>query len=208
MVGDKWQRPCFDDKPELRARAECSHPDCCSSLESMEHILTFCEAPGQKLIWSLVRELFTKKSGGRQLPYPSIGLVIACGTPSFKDENRRRNTGLERLFTILVSEAARLIWILRCERVLGDKGAHTDNEVHNRFVAALNARLKMDRITSDVRRWGKKAIPPQKVIQTWCGLLENEKSLPQDWTSMRHEGVLVGIRPRREDAQEGVMDIR
>jgi hypothetical protein len=208
MVGDRWRRPCFDDKPELRVRAECSHPDCCSSLELMEHILTFCKAPGQKLIWALVRNLFTKKSGGREIPYPSIGLVIACGTPLFKDKQGCCNAGLECIFTILVSEAVRLIWVLRCERVLGEKGTHTKNKVHNRFVAALNARLKTDRITSDIRFWGKKAIPPQNVAQTWQGLLKNEKSLLQDWTSMRHEGVLVGIRPRRKDAQEEVRDIR
>ncbi|EEB96676.1 hypothetical protein MPER_04149, partial [Moniliophthora perniciosa FA553] len=57
MVGDKWLRKNFQN--EVQERAYCQY--CNGKLESMEHIMTECEAPGQDLIWSLAEKLWKKK---------------------------------------------------------------------------------------------------------------------------------------------------
>ncbi|KAF8490807.1 hypothetical protein F5888DRAFT_1950880, partial [Russula emetica] len=60
--------------------------------------------------------------------------------------------GAKRLLQILLSEAAHLIWVLRCERVIQDEEneerTHTDREIRTRWFKAINARLTEDKITA------------------------------------------------------------
>jgi hypothetical protein len=55
MVGSNWLRPGF--APEYQERSECKS---CHKTETMEHILTECEAPGQKEIWALAEAMWSK----------------------------------------------------------------------------------------------------------------------------------------------------
>lgn len=59
MVGNKWLRPSYN--LEQQSRAECSH---CNTLETMDHILTKCETPGQSEIWEAARTLWEKNYEG------------------------------------------------------------------------------------------------------------------------------------------------
>jgi ribonuclease HI len=75
----------------------------------------------------------------------------------------------------------------------------TETEVHNKWVLAMNNRLKLDCDMTDDRRSEKKAIPVKTVLCTWTGVLEGKDELPTDWTGVAE--VLVSIRPKRQ--QEG-----
>jgi hypothetical protein len=72
---------------------------------------------------------------------------------------------------------------------------HSEDEIHNRWVAKINHRLSIDKMLSSESRFEKKAIPVQLVIDTWKGTLAEEQTLPNNW--VRQSGVLVGIRSRR-----------
>lgn len=61
---------------------------------------------------------------------PSLGNALGCGLANFTTEEKPL-TGKNRLYKILVSESAFLIWKLRCERAIGDK-THSETEIHNR----------------------------------------------------------------------------
>ncbi|KAJ7580281.1 hypothetical protein C8J56DRAFT_728289, partial [Mycena floridula] len=99
--------PGFDD------RGICS---ICSTTESLKHILTRCTAPGQELVWDMVENLWERKTGRRLRP--SFGEIIACGSmKEIRTPKGRTKTGTMRLFRIVVSESAHLIWRLRNERV-------------------------------------------------------------------------------------------
>ncbi|KAG1864352.1 hypothetical protein F4604DRAFT_1517302, partial [Suillus subluteus] len=63
--------------------------------------------------------------------------------------------------------------------------------IFNRWVHAINMRLKFDRLLTDSMRYGKKAIKIDTVLQTWSGLLNNEDSLLDNW--IQQAGVLVGM---------------
>jgi hypothetical protein len=123
-----------------------------------------------------------------------IGYLIG-----FKDDKGKTDIGKTRLLKVLITEAAHLIWKIRCERAIQrgnepDK-RHTEAEIENKWNAAINTRLKMDRLHTDKIRYGKRAIQEKIVLQTWSRVLENEGNLPDNW--IQSTGVLVGSVSRR-----------
>jgi ribonuclease HI len=97
----------------------------------MEHILSQCEIPGQKEVWDLAKELWTKRNPN--WPWPGIGTIISAGLANFKNDEGKIKPGEARLYRILMAESAHLIWKIRCERLMQRNGTHpTETEVHNK----------------------------------------------------------------------------
>ncbi|TFK80162.1 hypothetical protein K466DRAFT_638221 [Polyporus arcularius HHB13444] len=127
------------------------------------------------------------------LGYSSRRLGAACAV--FKTEDGTRRTDMENLWCILCTEAGHLIWKLRCERVIQHGGAEfTKREITNRFYAALDARLTLDRRVAAMAS-SKRALKPDDVERIWMPVLDNSKELPPNWVVQ--SGVLVGIRRGR-----------
>ncbi|KAJ7330328.1 hypothetical protein DFH08DRAFT_708879, partial [Mycena albidolilacea] len=172
-AGDYWSKfPDFDDW------AICKE---CEITESMGHILTRCDAPGREKVWELASQLWRKKTGEDM--EPTFGEILACGVI------KKKSRGESRLYRILLSESAYLIWKLRCERVIGGKPGASDQEIENRWRWTINNRLEIDRLLTNTK-WGKHTIQKSLVLQTWRNTLANEDRLPEDWTGKA--GVLVG----------------
>ena len=55
-------------------------------------------------------------------------------------------------------------------------------------------RLKFDKLQTDIKRYGSRAIKADLVLKPWSGVLLNEENLPDNW--IWESGVLVGITPR------------
>ena len=132
-------------------------------------------------------------------PIPSrLGDIIGCGLAEFT-KNGRPDQGKNRLYRIIVSETAYLIWKMRNERRIrgGDPAVCSTTEavIFNRWTHAVNKRLTTDRALTDGKRFGKKALNEKLVKNTWKGCLKNEEDLPSDW--YRLKGVLVGISSLR-----------
>ena len=181
--------------PGYEQRATCH---ICGCDESMEHIITECHASGQVTVWKLVCTLFNKKG----IPHnttPSFGQVLGCGLVNLHNQKGKSQEGHSRLYTIVISESAYLIWRLRCEwkfeRGENEERIHTTAEIESRWIAMINTKLKFDCLMTDRRRYGRKAINPEVVRKTWNGVLSDERSLPDDWVS--EAGVLVGMRVSR-----------
>ncbi|KAJ7657452.1 hypothetical protein DFH06DRAFT_1409785 [Mycena polygramma] len=186
-IGKFWTNiPGYED------RATCQS---CGELESLQHILFECQCPGQLEIWKLVGELWAMKLG--VMPAPTMGGVLGCCLVSFESESKSKPSGVNRLFRILISESAYLIWKLRCERVIARDGeAHSAAEIHNRWVHTLNDRIEVDRFMAcDFSYRGRQKILPAVVLRTWSRILLDEDKLPKDW--LREPKVLVGIVPKR-----------
>lgn len=121
-VGDFWRNiPGYDD------RATCQ---VCGETDTMEHILTECEAPGREIDWRLATALWNKKYEGDITP--GIGGILGCGLSNFALEGKPRK-GKNRLYRIIISESAFLVWKMRCERQIGGR-RHSDTEIHNKWV--------------------------------------------------------------------------
>lgn len=190
-IGEYWSRiPNYDQ------RSKCA---LCGEEETMEHILVDCDASqASKIIWNLARQLWLKRE--KKWPKITIGTILGANLVKFVNKSGKTTEGKGRLFKILLTESAHLIWKLRCERTIkfgGDEEKyHTDCEIHNRWLNTINSRLKFDgKIMTDTSRFKKYVIKESTVLKTWSGVLRNEDNLPDNW--IHQTGVLVGMAPRR-----------
>jgi len=92
-----------------------------------------------------------------------------------------------RLFQILLSESAYLIWVLRCERVIQEKTI-TNREIKARWYRAINDRLTIDKVTATKIIRTKEFT---KLVEgTWEPILRKGMELPVNWLQCCE--VLVG----------------
>jgi hypothetical protein len=171
--GDYWLKI-----PDFEHRGKCP---VCDIEDSMAHILTGCDAPGQKEIWLLAKELWLTKHN----VWPNVdnlGVITGCGLAQFQNIKGQRKLGAERLYRIIMTESAHLIWRMRCERIIERSNReqwHTAQEIKNRCYGAINKRLALDQAMTN-KRYEAKAIPISTVLCTWSGTLQNELSLPDN----------------------------
>jgi ribonuclease HI len=144
----------------------------------MEHALLECNAPGHKKIWNLCHDLWEKKFA--VIPNTSIGLILGCELIQFKDSKDKNMPEANKLFKIIISESAFLIWKIRCERVMSNK-IPTETEIHNRWVAFINKRLKIGQLLTDKSRYGNRALDIKTVLKTRDGVLMDNENLPEQW---------------------------
>jgi hypothetical protein len=189
-LGEQWDRNNAPD--EIKQRRYCHYRHCEAVDETLEHILCSCESPERRKIWDLAKALWKLKMPEGHL-WPGIGMVISCGTVKFTDTLGSRKYGEERLYRILVSESARLIWRLRCRRVIEDENEPlTSQAIEDTWYKMINDRLRLDCELTNKRKYGSKAIKRRTVAETWANILQDEDQLPRNWK--RASGVLVGIR--------------
>ncbi|KAJ6533006.1 RnaseH-domain-containing protein, partial [Mycena capillaripes] len=178
--------------PECEERGTCQF---CDEPEDLEHILLKCRRPGQDIIWNLAKELWLKKQP--TWPELSLGNILGCGLATFNDEKGRPLTGTARLYKILISEKSIFaIWKIRNDCVLKKEGNPLHkNEIHNRWLHAINQRLYFDRNLANHAKYGKRyAVNPSLILQTWASTLPDEDKLPENW--IYEPRVLVGTEPK------------
>lgn len=190
-VGEYWAKI-----PNYEGRANC---DTCGQTETMEHILTDCNIPGQNEAWELAKSVWENKY--RDWIKPNYGSILGCASTTFQNEDGTTNVGKTRLYQILISETAYLIWTMRCTRVIEHDNDQTKwpsrINIKRQLERKLNLRLKMDCLQTNEIKYKKKAICSRKVKATWSGTIVNEKNLQLDWVMF--PGVLVGIRLKYEN---------
>lgn len=122
-----------------------------------------------------------------------LGEILGCSLVNLKKEGKP-DKGKNRLYRILMSETAYLIWKMRNERRTrdgDDQTGDTINETTRRWNYTSNKRLTIDRALTDSTRFQKKALDDKLVKATWRKCLENEADILDDWFKLR--GILVGI---------------
>ncbi|KAJ7772021.1 hypothetical protein DFH07DRAFT_734274, partial [Mycena maculata] len=84
-----------------------------------------------------------------------------------------------------------LIWKLRNDHVISRNGKPTTKEeIVNKWKFAINQRLQVDMTLANRRKCP--VLAPKLVLETWSGISDNERSLPNDW--LQEPRVLVGSR--------------
>ena len=101
--------------------------------------MTSCKAKARKVAWDLAKDLWSRHSNS-PLPH-RLGDILGCGLVEFR-KNGRPDKGKNRLYHILVSETAYLVWKMRNERRIRDGDPPDretpEREIHNRWTHALN----------------------------------------------------------------------
>ncbi|KJA26900.1 hypothetical protein HYPSUDRAFT_180488 [Hypholoma sublateritium FD-334 SS-4] len=197
-IGEKWATI-----PNFEHRAICS---LCGIEESMEHILLDC-VPSLAIptVWGLAKTLWLRSH--RPWPLIRLGTILGCALPDFTrppaagETDPKPLVGKNRLFTILVSESAHLIWKIRCERLIqredDPERRHSEREIVNKWMLAMNNRLKTDVIQTNATKYKGNALSDAIVLKTWSGVLQDHENLPENW--IRQAGGLVGIEVRRPE---------
>ena len=121
-------------------RAICPN---CDEREDMDHILLRCRTGAREKAWELANHIWSQRSQ-TEIP-PTLGNILGCGLATF-ESGGKPDKGKGRLYHILVSETAYLIWKLRNERrIRDDEGPpQSANEVQNRWTSTINKRLTLD----------------------------------------------------------------
>jgi hypothetical protein len=147
----------------------------CDVMESLEHIALECNSPEQKIIWTLTRELWSRKYD--TWPTLNWGLILGCNLVKFRCPKGHLLTEKGRLFVLLVSVGWHLIWNLRVNRVTKNLGTTLSTvSIHNQWLIAINSALKCDQILTDKVKFGTLALKRQLMLSTWSGLLKDEDS--------------------------------
>jgi len=171
----------------------------CNDQEDMEHILTKCRSKARSAAWKLANAFWARRSN-TELPC-NIGDILGCALANFTT-NDKPDDGKCRLYRIIVSETAYLIWKTRNERRIRDNDSeersNIEGETTTRWRNALNKRLTNDRFLTDSIRFRKNALDAGLVTRTWTGCLDNEEALPQEWYKTRggFSGYIAGESPR------------
>ncbi|KAH9855559.1 hypothetical protein C2E23DRAFT_724225 [Lenzites betulinus] len=160
----------------------------------MEHILFTCTAQGRETIWRLLCEAW-EGAGAREC-VPSWGSIFGAACVAIRNAQGDREPALEKRWMILAIESARLIWKLRCERVIARDGQEfTEREVTNRWYSEIDRRLMLDRRVVALSVGKRKARRAKRTDAVWRPLLEDSSQLPPGWVG--DSGVLVGIKRGR-----------
>ncbi|TFK24743.1 hypothetical protein FA15DRAFT_591878, partial [Coprinopsis marcescibilis] len=194
-IGHFWKYTGLADTHMLCA--QCRVPT-----ESLDHILFEGSASGQDTIWEFAKQIWT--TIGLSWPRPHMGLILGTNLVSVYTPDRKKElTGHSRLLRIILSESAYLIWLVGCKWRVGDE--HDPHKfpkketIEDRWLFILNKRLHYDRILTDRKSYGEKALNAKLVERTWALLFKTELSsgdYPLDWIT--NLGVLVSIgRARR-----------
>ena len=106
---------------------------------------------------------------------------MACGFADVEDANGRRDPGANRLYRILISETAHLIWKSRCTRVI-ERGSDpsryfSEAELRNKWTSCINTRLRIDLLLTDRKKYDNRALNFKKVLKTWTGVLKDSENL-------------------------------
>ncbi|KAF9464942.1 hypothetical protein BDZ94DRAFT_1160912 [Collybia nuda] len=188
-IGEYWR-----NIPTLEHQGYCNLRPNCLGEETMEHILLECQVSSATNLWKIAKTLWLKKDP--KWPEIIYGIILACNTADFQARGKTQ-PGKNRLFAIIISETAYLIWKIRCERVFqGDKpleAIHSKKALENRWLQCINTCLKLDQLQANHSKYGKKAMKESLVMDTWSGILMDEENLPKNW--IWQSSVLVGIDP-------------
>ena len=181
----------WENIPGYEERATCQK---CGVEDSLRHILHECHAEGQRTVWNMTKKLWEKTN----LEWKELTLedTLTAGCKTWRKKNKReKDEGAQRLWRILISESAYLIWKLRCERVVGHSEEtdwhHTRQAIEGKWHETINRRLRQD-VVSTRESLGHLKINHEVVQNTWTKVLDARKKPPPDWAKKR---VLVGIAP-------------
>jgi len=167
----------------------------------MDHIIVNCEHPTQRIIWKRAKELWPHNED--TWPTITLGTIVGCNALNIETLQKKKDRmgqeqltkvhdpGATRLIKIILSEAAYLIWTLRCERVIQGKD-RMQREVESAWLKTINRRLSEDKTTAT--KVIRKEPHTNSVRNTWDrALYKRHRDLPEDWIN-RSVVFLVGRR--------------
>ena len=162
----------------------------CNEEETLDHILTECQVNTRTEVWEATRNTWPYDES--LWPPITPGTILGCGLLEINtiDQSAAQNQeehpnepslsiGATRLARILISEAAYLVWTLRCGRVINGR-TYTNKTIKMAWCNTINRRLAEDVTTATkiVRRDDHTKL----IHNTWYrALRKTHRELTEDW---------------------------
>jgi hypothetical protein len=185
-------------------RASCTI--CGATEESMKHILLDCPTTVRKETWKMAKRMWP--SGYQEWRTISMGLILGSGSIDLKPDPqmatsqasaksaRQKAKGRSELMQDLIRESAHLIWVMRCELVVGDRREQAGkSEVRNRWYKKIEDKLLSERAVASHPNTKEKT--KRRLISKWGDVVEvdNGNRPIEGWPTTK--GFLVGVRRHR-----------
>jgi hypothetical protein len=165
----------------------------------MQHILTECNALTKRKVWELAQRIWPHAP--KFWPNINLGTILGTGALTLPERHPNqiqvnhdlrpspKSKATLRLLQIIISEAAHLVWVLQCERVIQEKTID-EQGIRTRWHRVINERLTTDCITTHQTKRDHQFTKLAKC--TWKKLLKQNGTLPVNW--FQNCEVLVGSR--------------
>jgi hypothetical protein len=165
-IGAYWRMiPGYEERSVCRLCQD-------DATETMEHILLQCRGSHQRMLWQQMRRIWPEKHG--PCPTITLGTILGCGSTGSpmsdgrptKEEATKitEEKAGKRLLRVLVSETAYLIWLLRCESVIGERNSGED-AAKTRWRAQISERRMVDYLTAT--RLSRSKVHSMTLHNTW-----------------------------------------
>ena len=178
--------------PGCENRVKCP---LCEKEDTFEYIIAECDSVERHTTWDQANQPWRRKYD-EDLPI-SEGAILGGGLANFKHEGKP-DAAKNRLYRILITESAHLIWVLRCERRMANeddpRDYHTTRTVKNQWHKKIEERMQIDCLITNKELYESKVLRTKKVYDTWARCSTNEEVLHREWC--KKPGVLVGTTPR------------
>lgn len=100
-----------------------------------------------------------QKKRGIQWTNPTLELILGCGLVKFKHDNGKTMEPGSRMYQIVISESARLIWKIRCnwqiQKGSDSKRVPTKEKVQRKWQKALGEKIKLDCLATNTKKYRK-----------------------------------------------------
>ena len=179
----------WNNIPGYENRATCP---LCNREDTFEHIVVECNSVERRTIWKQANLLWERRYN-ENLPILE-GTVLGGGLANFRNDEGKPDAAKNRLYRILITESAHLIWVLRCERRIANednpRNNHAERAAESRWHKKINERMQIDCLLTNKYLYENKALKTKKVYETWAKCSTNRNRLHREWC--KRPGVLVG----------------
>ncbi|KAF8523905.1 hypothetical protein BU17DRAFT_43333, partial [Hysterangium stoloniferum] len=119
-----------------------------------------------EVVWELTKRIWMKT--GEEWPDHLCGTILAHGLADYKTPKGEPDTPKNCRFEILMTEAARLIWKVRCKTTNKEPAIEiTNSEICNRWVKVLAQRTLMVLLATHIGRYKRDQAPFRLGSKIW-----------------------------------------
>lgn len=101
----------------------------------------------------------------------SLGLILGCNLIKFKLPNGKSDISKKRLYSILISETAYIIWKIWCEWKISHESDPNKElsqpKVLNKWLDTIQKRITLDYILTNKHKYKNKVLKYSLIKNTW-----------------------------------------
>jgi ribonuclease HI/exonuclease III len=151
----------FKHVPGMEEKQYCE----CGEIESIDHILIYCDRHKAKELWKEINKIWTQTTE-EQWPTVSPGIIRGLGTVKFRDKDGKDQLEKEKLYKILVSTTIWTVWKERNTRRIEQPQFRAD--LQKTWAENLRKKIKCEFNKIKLLNYAKRKKALDDFEKTWC----------------------------------------